>query len=89
MCVCLEVCVLGGQLLSLQTRTCQTWTEQKKEQTNSGVMEDVWGGGGIAPEWDMTDSILTSRLAAGDVLVLTIPVLCPIIKPYFYFFFLT
>lgn len=83
-----SVCVLGGLLLSLQTRTCQTWTEQKEEQTNSGAMEDV-GGGDIAPEWDMTDSILTSRLAAGDVLVLTIHVLCPIIKPYFFFFDMT
>lgn len=52
----------------------------------AGVGVRSWWGG-IAPEWDMTDSILTSRLAAGDSLVLTIHVLCPIIKPYFFFFF--
>lgn len=61
----------------------------RAEKGTNKQRRDGGCGGGIAPEWDMTDSILTSHLAAGDVLVLTIHVLCPIIKPYFFFFDMT
>lgn len=53
--------------------TCQTWTEQKG--TNSSVKGD---NRGIAPEQDVTDSILTSHPAVRYILVLTSSVLCPI-----------
>ena len=78
-CVCVSVCWKDVPLIP--EPACQTLIEQKgtnKQQCKGGDNR------GIAPEQDLTDSILTSHPAASYILVLTIHVLYPI-----NFFFLT
>ena len=62
-CVCVRVCVCvcWRDAPFTPETACQTLTEQKKEQTHSSVKGD---NRGIAPEQEVTDSILTSHLAA-------------------------